>query len=94
MFFNNCILAHFLTFIKHLLCYTDNTVKNTKKLSERKISQFTGFYPNVGKSKLNFCDFPSSELKVLSLLKAFIGKTFMIHQKFVKTTKLLSLTVY
>ena len=39
----------------------------------RKVSLFTGFHPNVGKT---FVDFASSALKVLPLLKAFVGKTF------------------
>jgi len=56
----------------------------------RKVSRFTVFHPNVGKT---FMAFASSVLKALPLLKAFVGKTFVIHWKFVKTTKPFSITV-
>ena len=49
-----------------------------QKLSERKFSWFTRFHPNVGKT---FAVFASSVLKVLLLLKAFVGKTFVICEK-------------
>ena len=59
-----------------------------QKLSERKkVSWFTGFHPNIG---ITFAVYASSVLKVLPLLKAFIGKTFMIHRKSTKTAKLFS----
>ena len=38
----------------------------------------------------NFCGFVSSVLKVQPLLKAFTRKTFVIHQKSVRTPKLFS----
>ena len=41
-------------------------------------------------SSENFYGFTSSVLKVLPLLKAFVEKTFVIHQKSAKTVKLFS----
>ena len=65
--------------------------RKLQKLSERKVSQFTGFHPNVGKT---FAVFAPSVLKVLPLLQAFVGKTFTIHQKLAKTVKLFSHVVF
>ena len=42
------------------------------------------------KCRENFVVFASSILKVLPLLKTFIGKTFTIHQKPAKPMKFLS----
>ena len=67
---------------KNIVSYHKNYLsmqiyRERQKLMERKVSQFTGFPPKVGKT---FVVFPSSVLKVLPLLKAFVGKTFAIHQ--------------
>ena len=61
------------------------------KVKQRKVLQFTGFLPIVGKA---FAVFASSVLKVLPLLKVFIGRTFTIHQKSAKTTKLFFQVVF
>jgi len=53
-------------------------------LSEKKVLQFTGFHPNIGKIVVVFA---LSVLKMLPLLKAFVGKTFVIYQKSAKTPK-------
>ena len=55
-----------------------------QKLCMRKVSRSTEFHSNVGIAFMIFV------LKVLSLLKALAGKTFAIHQKFVKIAKLFS----
>ena len=53
-----------------------NKYRKRQKLRERKVLLFTGgFHPNVGKT---FAFFASSVLKVLPMLKAFVGKTFTV----------------
>ena len=69
------ILITITTKLKLLTC------RKQQKLSERKVSWFTRFHPNVGKT---FVAFALSVLKVLPLLKAFVGKTFAFHRKSTK----------
>ena len=45
--------------------------------ADLKVSWFTGFHPNVGKT---FAVFALSVLKVLPLLEAFVGKTAKIRE--------------
>ena len=47
-----------------------------QKLRKRKVLWITGFHLNVGKT---FAVFASSVLEMLSLFKAFVGKTFTTH---------------
>ena len=63
------------------------TYYECQKLSKRKVSQLPGFHPNIQKTLVIFA---SSVLEILPLLKAFAGKTFAIHQKSAKITKIFS----
>ena len=61
-----------------------------QKLPDRKVLQFTALHPNIGKT------FAASALSVLKVLKKaiakkiFVGKTYVIHRKSAKTTKIFS----
>ena len=68
----NIVYKHFITagYQSIYICH------KRQKLSKRKVFRFTGFYPNVEKASTIFA---MSVLKVLPMLKASIGKTFVIH---------------
>ena len=76
---NGCTYAYACMDDKHNCVYVYVCVWSTCLIclhTVRKVSRFTLFHSNVGKT---FMAFASSVLKALPLLKAFVGKTFVIH---------------
>ena len=67
--------------MQSLCCCVESLTINDKSLAREK---FRGLL----ECRENFRGFTSSVLKVLPLFKVFVGKTFAIHQKSVKTAKL------
>ena len=72
----------------NVVSYIITSYCKRQKISERIVLQLTGFHPNVRRENLHgFC---LTYTINSSIAQVFIGKTFMIHQKSVKTVKVLS----